>query len=96
MSHHAHGHPHLVGDPNAMRPTPMVYGPAKSKITPSELHMPVWPMNGKNHVIGPRGDQTMQYGNRSLLGSIATFIVSACRFSSPINITNCFNKRDVS
>ncbi len=78
---------HLVGDPKAILPTPIVYGPAKSKITPSELQMPVWPMNGKNQVIGPRGDQTMQYGNLSLLGSMATLesiVMSAG--SSPINI----------
>ena len=41
---------YFVGVPNAMLSTVTVYGPAKSWITPSAVHIPVCPISGKNHL----------------------------------------------
>jgi len=61
---------YLVGTPKAILSFPIVYGPAKSQITPSESHMPVCPMKGMSQVMGGSGDHTMQYGYRFREGSI--------------------------
>jgi len=43
-----------------MRPrSPTAYGPWKSHATPLDVAMPMWPMNGKNIVMGGRGDHSM-------------------------------------
>ncbi|KAL3785723.1 hypothetical protein ACHAW5_004665, partial [Stephanodiscus triporus] len=40
-----------------MRPrSPTEYGPWKSHATPSDVAIPMWPMNGNIHVMGGRGD----------------------------------------
>lgn len=59
-----------VTAPNAKLSTETKYGPAKSKITPSSLHIPKWPMKGTSHVMNGSGVHTTQHGNRALLGSI--------------------------
>uniref|UniRef100_A0A7C9DQ30 Uncharacterized protein n=1 Tax=Opuntia streptacantha TaxID=393608 RepID=A0A7C9DQ30_OPUST len=61
---------YLVTEPKAKLSTDTKLGPAKSKITPSSLHMPTWPMKGISHERRGRGVHTMQHGNRSLSGSI--------------------------
>lgn len=56
--------------PKAKLSTDIRFGPAKSKITPSSLQMPMWPIKGTNHVINGIGVHTIQQGKRALLGSI--------------------------
>jgi len=62
----------LVGCPNAIRPrSPTAYGPWKSQATPFEVAMPIWPMNGKNIVMGGNGDHRMVYARGWRLSDVA-------------------------
>lgn len=77
-----------VGEPNAKLSTQTKLGPAKSKMTPSSLHIPMWPMQGKNHDSRGSGVHTMQQGNRLLAGSICFNSVS---FSSIVKLRSSFD-----
>lgn len=79
-----------VGAPNAKLSTQTKFGPAKSRMTPSSLHIPMWPIQGKNHDSTGRGVHTMQRGNRLLARSICfdsaplPSIIKLCSSLDPI------------
>ena len=58
---------HLVGLPKAKLPTEMKCGLAKSRVTPREVQMPMWPMKGRSHVMSGIGVHTRQQGKLSSL-----------------------------
>ena len=69
------GRSYLWVSPNAKSSIVIVYGPAKSWMTPSLIAIPVWPMGGRIHVMTGIGVQTIQNGKRACLGLIFLMIV---------------------
>jgi hypothetical protein len=41
---------YIVGLPNPISSSDTKYGPAKSLMTPDEVQIPIWPMNGTNQL----------------------------------------------